>query len=257
MNDWFETVHMLAPAFLAGAIISLAHVPLGQEVLRRGIVFLDLAIAQCAALGIIAFHVFLSFEEDGAIATYGALGAGLVSAFLCAFLFYALERRTGRFQEALIGCAFVLFASLSLLLMSKDPHGGEEIKDILSGQILWVDWSEILFAGPVFGIVLAVWLASGQKREKLFYPLFALVIPFSVQIMGVYLVFASLVFPALAVARLSRGKILAGIGLSAASHFSGLATSYALDWPSGPAIVLSMGATSAFFALAVRNSSRP
>lgn len=228
---------LLAPAFVAGALISLAHVPLGQEVLRRGIIFLDLAVAQFAALGMIAFQTLLNIDEYSFIGMYGPLAAGLIAALTCAFTFHALEKRAGQYQEALIGCAFVLAACLSLILMANDPHGGEEMKNILAGQILWVDWADIKIAAPVFILVFAAWHVFRDKRSIMFYPLFALCIPFAVNLIGIYLVFASLIFPALATCALTSNRVLYGLLISLASYMSGLLLSYFYDFPSGPIIV--------------------
>ena len=207
MSILIETITLIAPAFVAGAIISMAHVPLGQEVLKRGIIFMDLAVAQCAALGMIAFQVLLNIDEYSYLGIYGPLASGIIAALTCAFIFHALEKHAGQYQESLIGCVFVLAASLSILLMANDPHGGEEMNNILSGQILWVDWSDIIIIAPIFIGILASWHIFRNKRNILFYPLFALAIPFSVNIVGVYLVFASLIFPALAVVNIKNKKL--------------------------------------------------
>lgn len=238
MEQLFNIISLLAPAFVAGALISIVHVPLGQEVLRRNIIFLDLAVAQFAALGMIAFQTFIIVDEYSLLAGYGRLGAGLVAAILCAIIFHFLERRSGQYQEALIGCAFVLAASLGLLLVANSPHGGEEIKNILEGQILWTGWSHIIFVAPIFISVFIAWIIFKKKRSFLFYPLFAITIPFSVSMIGVYLVFASLIFPALAVVKLKNYKMIVGILVSIASYLLGLLSSYLFDWPAGPAIVL-------------------
>lgn len=256
MSVSLETLTLLAPAFAAGAIISLAHVPLGQEVLRRGIIFLDLAVAQFAALGMVAFHVLLTVDEYSYLGMYGPLASGLIAALACAFSFHALENYAGRYQEALIGCAFVLAACLSLLLMANDPHGGEQMKNILEGQILWIDWPDIGFAAPIFITIFLAWSLLKVKRKTLFYPFFALVIPFSVQMIGVYLVFASLIFPALAVANINRFKVASGLVLSMASYALGLWASYTFDWPGGPSIVFSMAIVSLIFAIVVKSLIR-
>jgi len=245
----FETISLLAPAFVAGAIISLAHVPLGQEVLKRGIIFLDLAVAQLAALGMIAFQTLVPVDEFSAIGMYGPLVSGLVAALLCAFAFHTTEKYAGRYQEALIGCTFVVGASLSLLLMANDPHGGEEMKNILAGQILWADWSDIRLAAPVFIAVCMIWMMFAGRRQFLFYPLFAIAIPFAVNLIGIYLVFASLILPALAVVRVQHYKVLWGLTVSLFSFAGGLVASYIFDWPSGPAIVLTMMVCSIVFFL--------
>lgn len=253
MSFSIETITLLAPAFVAGAIISIAHVPLGQEVLKRGIIFLDLAVAQCAALGMIAFQVLLNIDEHSYLGIYGPLASGIIAALTCSVIFHILEKYARQYQEALIGCAFVLTASLSILLMANDPHGGEEMTNILAGQILWVDWSDIKIIAPVFILIFAVWMIFQKKRKLIFYPIFALTIPFSVKIIGVYLVFSSLIFPALAVINAKNKKIMYGLIVSLTAYALGLLTSYIFDWPSGPAIILMMALCSFLFSLYQRN----
>lgn len=244
MDNLSSIIYLLAPAFMAGVMISFIHVPLGQEVLKRGIIFLDLAVAQFSALGMMAFQTFTVVDEYSLVASYGRLGAGLLSAILCAFIFHFLEKKSGRYQEALIGCAFVLAASLGLLIVANSPHGAEEVKNILEGQILWTSWSHIQFILPIFVVVFAIWKIFKNKRSFLFYPLFAITIPFSVSMIGVYLVFASLIFPALAVENFKNHKILLGLLVSVISYLLGLITSYLFDWPAGSAIVFMMAVVS-------------
>lgn len=240
MDSLSSIISLLAPAFVAGVMISFVHVPLGQEVLKRGIIFLDLAVAQFAALGMIAFHTFAVVDEYSLWAAYGRLGAGLLSAILCAFIFHFLEKKSGRYQEALIGCAFVLAASLGLLIVANSPHGAEEIKNILEGQILWTSWSHLGFVFPVFLGVFLIWFIFKNKRSFLFYPLFAVTIPFSVSMIGVYLVFASLIFPALAVEKFQNYKFILGLFTSISAYLLGLSASYLFDWPAGSAMILSL-----------------
>lgn len=240
MENLINIVTLLAPAFVAGVVISFIHVPLGQEVLKRGIIFLDLAVAQFAALGMIAFQVFANVDEYSLWAGYGRLGAGLIAAIFCAIIFHFFERKSGQYQEAFIGCAFVLAASLGLIIVTNSPHGAEEIKNILEGQILWTSWSHIIFVLPIFVAVFAVWLIFKNKRAFLFYPLFAITIPFSVSMIGVYLVFASLIFPALAVAKHQNHQFILGLLVSTTSYLLGLIMSYLFDWPAGPAIIVAL-----------------
>jgi zinc/manganese transport system permease protein len=237
MENLSNILSLLAPAFVAGVIISFVHVPLGQEVLKRGIIFLDLAVAQFAALGMIAFQVFANVDEYSLWAGYGRLGAGLIAAIFCAVVFHFLEKKSGQYQEALIGCAFVLAASLGLIIVANSPHGAEEIKNILEGQILWTSWSHIIFVLPIFIAVFFAWVIFKSKRSFLFYPLFAITIPFSVSMIGVYLVFASLIFPALAIKKLQHHKFIFGLLVSVFAYLLGLMASYFFDWPAGPAIV--------------------
>ncbi len=258
MGSLTDIISLLAPAFIAGALISLVHVPLGQEVLRRNIIFLDLAVAQFAALGMIAFQTFIIVDEYSLLAGYGRLGAGLVAAIMCALIFHLLEKKSGQYQEALIGCAFVLAASTGLLLVTNSPHGADEIKNILEGQILWTSWSHIIFVTPIFITVFLCWMIFKSKRQFLFYPLFAITIPFSVSMIGVYLVFSSLIFPALAVIKFKRKKVLAGISISVFSYFLGLICSYLFDWPAGPAIIIFLSIISiiCFLTKTCRNSNK-
>ena len=251
-----DTISLLAPAFVAGVIISFAHVALGREVLKRGIIFLDLAVAQCAALGMTAFMA-LGVDEYSYLGMYGPLAAGLAAALICAGAFHILEKYAGQYQEALIGCVFVRAASLSLLVVANDPHGGETMKNILAGQILWAEWYGVMLAAPVFLAVALIWMLFRAKRAVLFYPLFALTIPFSVNLIGVYLVFSSLIFPALAVAGIQKRAFLFGILLSIFSYAAGLFLSYLCDWPAGPAIVLSMALTSLTFFITHKKCRHP
>lgn len=241
MSFDFGIFTILAPAFVAGAIVSMAHAPLGMEVLKRGIIFLDLAVAQFAALGMIAFHVFFeNHDMDPRYAAAGALAFGLSLALACALGFHMFEKKAGRYQEALIGSAFVLAASFSILLMAGDPHSGEQMADIMAGQVLWITWHDLMIYSPVFVLVAGLWIFLNNDRARLFYILFALTIPFSVNLIGVYLVFASLILPALATVKLERYGYFVGYIISIASFALGLIASYLWDVPSGPAIVMAM-----------------
>lgn len=253
MNLPYDILLMLAPAFMAGALITLAHVPLGIEVLRRGIIFLDLAVAQFAALGMLAFHIYIeNYDMAPEYAVMGGILTGLSLALLCALGFHALEKIAGAYQEALIGCGFILAASLSILIMSGDPHGGEQMKDILAGQILWVTFEDLTWYAPLFMTVSAIWFFFKKSQQRLFYILFALTIPFSVKLIGVYLVFSSLILPALATVNISRYRVPTGYFLSFASFAIGLWVSYIWDLPSGPAIVCTCALLSGSFGIFIK-----
>ena len=228
-----EMLGLLAPALIAGLIVASTHVPLGQEVLKRGIIFIDLAIAQIAALGVIFAHVM--FQADYGL--YPMISA-LIFALIAGGVFAWLEKIAPKHLEALIGSAFVLSASLAILLLANDPHGGEHLQDILAGQILWVNWEDLILAAIVSVILLGLWFYFKEKRSKLFYFIFPVAITFSVQLMGVYLVFASLILPALGTVRHQENKrLLAGYIIAALSFILGLLISTLYDLPSGPVIV--------------------
>jgi zinc/manganese transport system permease protein len=184
--DW----SILGPAFIAGLLVLLTHVPLGAQVLDRGIVFIDLAIAQIAGLGVIAADA-VGLPEGGVAVQIAAV----VSALLGALLLTWTERKAPHQQEALIGVMFILAACAGILLLSGNPHGGEHLKDMLVGQILWVNPTQLIWLAAVSAVILlAMALGWVTKLGRFgFYGAFALAVTASVQLVGVYLVFSSLI----------------------------------------------------------------
>ena len=155
-------LYLFLPAIASGAIVLLSHIPLGQEVLNRGVIFTDLAIAQFAGLGII-FASWLGLHTHGielqAFALFGSLlGAALLS---------LSEKIMPQDQEAAIGALFILAATASLLLLANNAHGGEQLKDLLVGQILWVEWHQLLPALTVGLIILAISQFKGIPLSEL------------------------------------------------------------------------------------------
>ncbi len=230
---------LLAWPFLVGLLVLATHVPLGRRVLARGIIFLDLAVAQLAVLGVVAAHA-LELAETGWATQLAAAAAALAGAALLA----GCERRWPDIQEALIGSTFVVAASLAVLLLAGDPHGGEHLAELLTGQILWTTPVQALQIAALYGALLALMAWRGERLGGLgFYLVFALAITASVQLVGVYLVFASLILPALAVRRLpARQGLPLGWAVGALAYAAGLFVSARLDWPSGPAIVVALAA---------------
>lgn len=223
---------ILLPAFVAGLLVLLTHVPLGMEVLRRGIIFIDLAVAQFAGFGIVAAHA-LGAESHGWHMQLAALAAALAGAL---FLRWR-EKRSPAHQEAVIGVSFVAVACATILLLAKDPQGGEHIRELLVGQILWTTWAGLLPLALVTSALLTAWHGLSLKASPLaFYLAFAVAITASVQVVGVYLVFASLIVPALA----ARGRPWLAYAAGAGGYAAGLLASALLDLPSGAAIVLSL-----------------
>ena len=139
MNFAAIDLGILAPAFLAGLLVLSTHVPLGAQVLRKGIVFIDLAIAQIAALGVVVAGLF-----DVASNGWQMQAAAAAAALAGAFLLNWTERKWPQVQEAQIGVVFVLAATAGILLLSKNPHGGEHLRDLLAGQILWVSYARLV-----------------------------------------------------------------------------------------------------------------
>lgn len=223
------------PALLAGILVITTHVPLGQVVLKKEVIFLDLAIAQAAALGVIFAQVLnISFSS------FLWHSMAVISALVMAGLFQYLEIKKIRSLEAWIGCSFVLTASLGLWLVASSPHAAEHLKEILMGQILWVTsqnlWVTLIYYAAA-GVIWAIW-------RKQFYIVFALCITASVQLVGVYLVFASLILPALAMAALKfqgfKLKLIIGYVLALLAYLLGITLSHFGDWPASPMIIFSL-----------------
>ena len=225
---------IILPAFLAGLLVLTTHIPLGAQVLRRGIVFIDLAIAQIAALGVIIASA-LEMDPHG----WTMQAAAGVAAVLGALLLTWTEKRWPDVQEAQIGVLFVLAATAGLLLVAHNPHGGEHLQDLLAGQILWVSYEQL--AMPAIGAVLILALLA-LLRNRLgrlgFYLVFALAVTASVQLVGVYLVFASLIVPSLAVRHYpERRRLPVAYLIGVGGYAAGLVLSVVLDLPSGALIV--------------------
>jgi zinc/manganese transport system permease protein len=238
MSLFTTELSILWPAAIAGLLVVISHVPLGQQVLARGIVFIDLAIAQVAGLGVIAASSFgLPIEGWGAQAAAGA--AALAGALLLTWT----ERKRPEVQEALIGILFVLASTAQILLLANDPHGGENLKDLLACQILWVSTDQLVRTAVLTAIFAVIWFRWREKIGRIgFYVLFAVVVTASVQLVGVYLVFTSLIVPAVATCRHAANRQLAiGYALAFGSYIAGLAASVVTDLPSSPVIVWAMG----------------
>ncbi|HEU4625517.1 MAG TPA: metal ABC transporter permease [Steroidobacteraceae bacterium] len=237
MSAFTTQLSILWPALIAGLLVVLSHVPLGQQVLARGIVFIDLAIAQVAGLGVIAAHS-VGFGAEGWITQVAAVGAALLGALLLTWT----ERKRPEAQEALIGVLFVLASTAQILLLANDPHGGEDLKDLLAGQILWVSPAQLVRAGVLTAIFLVVWFKWRERFGRIgFYVLFAFMVTMSVQLVGVYLVFTSLIVPAIATYRYRRQQQLAiGYAFALASYATGLVLSAVFDLPSSAVIVWAM-----------------
>jgi zinc/manganese transport system permease protein len=227
---------ILGPALLAGLLVTATHVPLGMQVLKRGIVFIDLAVAQIAGLGVIVADR-LGFEPQGVAVQAAALIAALAGALLLNWT----DKRWPDMQEAVIGVSFIVAANAAILLLAANPHGAEHLQDLLVGQILWADRTRLVIVAIVYAAILALWLGFGARLGRVgFYLLFACAETASVQLVGVYLVFASLIVPGLATLRFTRRRLAAGYAVAGLAYAVGLALSLVSDMPPGPLIVCVM-----------------
>jgi len=239
-----ELGSILAAPFAAGLLALLTHVPLGEQVLRRGIVFIDLAIAQMAALGVLAAS---GWSTDPSPVWWAGSLAALASAIVVAWL----ARRWPERREALIGLVYVGGAALAILWVSADPHGAQKLRALLAGDILWVRVESLwpLAAGSALFAVATRLQPAALDRDALFYPTFALLISLSVPVLGLYLVFAALIAPALGASALRQAgnprARWAAYAIGLIGLLAGLAGSFWLDCPSGPTVVLALIATAA------------
>jgi zinc/manganese transport system permease protein len=196
-------------------------------------VFIDLAIAQVAGLGVVVADM-LGWEPNGWSVQASAVAAALAAS---AFLIWT-EKHHAAVQEGIIGTVFAVAASAEIVLLSFNPHGAENLKDLLVGQILWVLPSQLIPVAILYAIVLVL-IAYGQleRRRPLFYAVFAVTVTASVQLVGVFLVFASLIIPALAARGAKRHGAVIGYGVGLAGYILGLLASALWDFPTGAAIV--------------------
>lgn len=226
---------ILIPAFIAGLLVLSTHVPLGGEVLKRGIIFIDLAIAQIAGLGLIAAHTFAHDLSQWQVQLI-ALGSALTGAFFLGWL----EKHFNDALEAFIGVIFILAATGGLLLLANNPQAGEHLKEMLTGQILWVDNQQLTWLAIVSIIILLLrYIFRKENNNTVFYMIFALAVTASVQLVGVYLVFSSLIIPALSTRRIVNAKkrMLIGFLVGTGGYLLGLFMSVIWDLPSGAIIV--------------------
>jgi zinc/manganese transport system permease protein len=239
MNIELLNWSILGPAIVAGLLVLSTHVPLGQEVLKRGIIFIDLAIAQIAGLGVLAAGVMGWEDHMWAVQLSAVSTALMASAGL-----HWTEKRWPKSQEPLIGILFVLAATGSILLLAENPHGAQHLKDLLVGQILWSTWSSLIYIAGLYAVLLSVWFKwHDQIGHRGFYIIFAFAVTASVQLVGVYLVFASLIIPALASQKLhGRQRLMTGYFLGAMAYVAGISLSALFDLPTGAVTVWTMAA---------------
>lgn len=254
--------------FLACLILTGIHVYLGLHVLARGVIFVDLALAQVAALGIsVAFLAGHPIQSDAAYwyaLAFTVAGAALFAA--------SRVHRAPLPQEAVIGIVYAVSAAAAVLVVDRAPQGGEHIKTLLVGNILTVSAGEVAQLALLYGAIGALHaavrrplmeisldpeaaLAHGRRLrgwDLLFYVTFGIVVTSSVRLAGVLLVFSYLIVPAAVAALLAasvRGRLLIGWSVGALVSAAGLWASFAWDLPTGAAVVTSFGALMALVAL--------
>jgi len=242
----------LAAPFAMCLILAGIHCYLGLHVLARGVIFVDLSLAQVAAFGA-TLAILLGFEHHSS-ATYFI---SLASTFCAAALFSLARRHEKKFpQEAIIGITYALASAAVILVVDRMAHGAEHIKDVLVGQVLWVTWSDVFKTAAIYSVVSVIHYlfrrqliqasfshgkSQGGIWDFLFYALFGVVITSSVSMAGVLQVFAYLIVPAVLSTLFFqniRGRLLFGWALGFLLSFVGMALSYYWDLPAGAFIVV-------------------
>lgn len=261
MNGEFtEFISLMYKPFLACLILTGIHAYLGMHVVERGVIFVDLALAQIAALG-----ATIGFLLNFGLHTRADYMISLGFTFIGAVIFAMTRFRKQKVpQEAIIGIVYAVSAAAAILILSRAPGGSEEIKEFLVGNVLLVDWSQIRYTFAVYAVVgLIHWFyrkplflissdpqaafdkgMAVRRWDLLFYTTFGFVVTSSVQIAGVLLVFSFLVVPAVCAVILTnnvRRRLWIGWILGTLTSMAGVTLSYFADLPTGAAVVCVFG----------------
>ncbi len=246
-----EAIVFLAAPTAMCLILAVIHCYLGLHVLARGVIFVDLSLAQVASFGATFALLFVS-DHDSAMSYFISLGTTFVAAGL-----FAIARRYENVisQEAIIGIVYALASAAVVLVVDRLAHGAEHLKDALVGHILWVGWDDVLKVALIYSVVGAIHYifraqllaaSCGKKGAQgiwdfVFYALFGVVITSSTHTAGVLMVFSYLIVPAVLGSMFSKtikGRLIFGWILSSLVSLVGMIASYKLDLPVGALIVV-------------------
>lgn len=255
-----EMLDFMAAPFCACLVLVGLHAYFGIHVIERRVLFVDLAVAQFAALGAVVGFAFGHHPGE-----FGSTMFSLVFAIVAAALFALTRVQVEKIpQEAVIGITFVVASAVTILVADRAPEGAEHIKETLSGTLLWVTWPTVFKVLVIYAIIGAFhWLLrerfllisldpdEAYRRgwnvrwwDFLFYLGFGVMITFSVGIGGILMVFAYLVIPACVAILMHAGmhvRLAVGWLVGVAGSALGLVGSYYLDMPTGPAVVVVLG----------------
>jgi zinc/manganese transport system permease protein len=254
-------LELLLPAFVASLILTGIHAYLGVHVVERGVIFVDLSLAQIAALGTTVAYL-AGYDLHSTTAYLFSLGFTFVGAAV--FSLSRPHRKTRIPQEAIIGIVYAVSAAMAILVMSKATKETEHLKDMLVGNILSVSWPELGKTAALYSLVglfhyvfrrrfLMISMNESEAGREgvnirlwdfLFYMSFGFVVTSSVAIAGVLLVFCFLIVPAVAAMLFSERlgtRLAIGWSMGALVSAAGVALSYVLDLPTGATIVGTFG----------------
>ena len=254
---------ILLPAFVASLILTGIHAYLGVHVVERGVIFVDLSLAQIAALGLTVAYL-VGYDVHTSVPAYlFSLGFTFVGAAI--FALTRAHRKTRIPQEAIIGIVYAVSAAVAILVMSKPTQETEHLKEMLVGNILSVTWYEVGKTAVLYALIGAFHfvfrkrflLISMNEPEAerqglnvrfwdlLFYMSFGFVVTSSVAIAGVLLVFCFLIVPSVTAMLFTERlglRLAIGWGMGALVSAAGVALSFLLDLPTGATIVATFGA---------------
>lgn len=257
-----ELLQLMIAPFVASMLLVAMLSYLGVHIIARGVIFVDLALAQMAALGA-TFGLLFQVSPDSPLSYAFALGFTTLGALVFALTREDREDRRVP-QEAIIGIVYIVATAAAVLIADRTPAGGEAVKDVLVGSLLWVSWPTIGRIAVVYAVVgviqwllrdrfLTISLKEGVAEERgwnirgwdfLFYALFGVVITLAVPLAGILLVFTLLVVPAVVAFQFTRATgalVLLSWAVSALAVISGLAVSFHFDLPTGPLMVCTFG----------------
>lgn len=251
-----EVFHIMIPPLVACLVLTGMHAYLGLHIIRREVIFVDLALAQIAALGTtVGFLLGFEWHSEASYLTSLAFA-------ICGAIIFSLTRfrRPVVPHEAIIGIVYVICAAACILVLSRAPEGGEQLKSLLVGHLLFVNWREIAYIAVIYSVIGVIHWAFRKRLllisfdpetafnsgvrvrwwDFVFYCTFAFVVTSSVDLAGVLLVFSFLVIPAVCAALITRDvrqRLFIGWTCGALTSIAGLIASYYWDFPPGAAVV--------------------
>lgn len=227
-------IDVLLPATLLMVVLLIIHSYFGIQIIKRNIIFTDLAVGQMAALGVaISLYIF-----EGSGTYYFSVLFAIISAILIALM----QHKNDAHQEAFIGLLYAFGISGVFIVMSRSPHGLEELNNLLAYDILFTNYKDIIYVAVLYSFIGVFLFLSknleGIKRELLFFILFALTITSSVKLAGVFVVFSILIAPSLIAIKLfSKHQVLFAAFIGSVIGFISILISYSFDFPTGYTIV--------------------
>ncbi|MBI5633709.1 MAG: metal ABC transporter permease [Nitrospirae bacterium] len=255
-------IEILSASMIACVLLVGIHAYFGIHVLSRGIIFIDLALAQTAALGVAVSYMW-GYEPQSTGSYLFALTFSILGSTVMTFT-RVVRRRVN--VEALIGIVYILATALTILAIDRAPHGSETMKALFNGNLLWLTWPEIAKTAVIYALVgvfhfifrerllnLSIEGKGGLLWEFLFFLSFGVVITSSVHVGGILIVFSYLIIPALVSALFAKGigqRLLISWVFGIIVSLAGLILSYRLDLPTG-ALIVALLSISFFAVLAV------